>query len=752
MPANAQVPGTCFEIESILVDACVPGGGCANSGSPACNCEGKNEMVRFKIGPAAINTSDLSINWPNNPYLGISPANSTTAGHVAVLNATIQSCGFLKEPIGGVMPAGSTILLITSTDMCNTANSFTNLADTIYVIFQNAGNFAGHFVNYNSTPGLRTTIFKQLSTGCADTVTYDRSLLVNQSNGQGGSSSQNDGSTVDFTWPGVASYVNHSCQAPFEAIYAQAGNVGAICPAGTANLNGSATGNYTAIVWQGGLGTFSHPDSLSTSYTATIAETDSIVVRMGVIGHCNDTVFSSTTIYISIPPNPTIIASGDTSICPGDSVMLTAFGGNSYVWNTGSTASSIYASAAGTYSVTSSTNCGSGHASKTINMLTLPSVTLNAGGVTTLCAGNTATLWATGTGNYSWSTNETTDSISISLGGTYTVTASNICAVVSDTVTITGFNLPNAAISPSGSIVLCQGNSALLTASGGDTYLWNTGSITDTISVSGAGQYSVLVFNICGVDSTSVTVTAQNIPVPVISSTSTFICVGDSVVLFASGSNNYVWSTNQTSNSIIVNSAGAYSVSSSNSCGTGADTVIIMVDSIAAQFTADSVTGTAPHTVNFLNSSSGSVSNVWIFGDSTTSTDISPTHVFQNPGTYNVMLITTGLNGCLDTAYLQIIITERAPELDIPNVFTPNGDGTNDVFIVKGIGIKSFHCDIYDRWGIKMSELKTVLTSWDGRTPSGTQAKDGTYFYVIDAIDINDKAYKKSGYIQLIRE
>jgi gliding motility-associated-like protein len=820
---NAQTPGQCFEIESILVDACVSGGSCTGSGSPACNCEGKNEMVRFKIGSTAINTSDLDITWPNNPYLGISPANATTAGHVAALNATIQSCGLLVEPIGGVLPAGKTILLITSTDMCNTANSFGNLADTIYVIFQNAGNFAGHFVNYNSTPGLRTTIFKQLSTGCADTVTYDRSQLVNQSNGQGGSSSQNDGSTVEFSWPGAPTYINHGCQAPIEGLYSAAGNGGTICPGGTVNLAGTASGNYTSISWHGGLGLFSHSDSLNTLYTADISETDSIVVSMGVIGHCNDTVFSSTTLYImipptpiitassdtnicigdsvmltafggnvytwntgattasiyahtagtytvtsnsscgaaqatktinytSIPPTPIILAGGDTSICPGDSVMLTATAGTSYLWNTGSTNASIHASSAGTYTVTATTNCGSGQTTKTINMLTLPSVMLNNNGVSTLCAGNSLTLFATGSGNYSWSTGAIADSITVSTSSTYSVTASTACGFVTDTATIIFVSPPNVAITPSGSTVICPGTNVSLMASGGTTYLWNTGLTANPIAVSNAGQYTVVSSNSCGTDSASVTITSQVAPNPAIFGGNTTICPGDSVVLTASGATNYLWSTNQTTSSIVASSTGLYSVVSSNSCGSGADTVVVAVDSILAQFTADSLAGTAPLTVHFTNTSVAAISYLWTFGDSTTSVDVSPTHVFQEPGTYEVTLEITSSNGCIDTTRIEIIVSEKTPELDVPNVFTPNGDGINDVFVVKGIGIKEFSCMIYDRWGIKITELKAIAEGWDGKTTSGNTVSDGTYFYLIKAKDINEKNYDKSGYIQLLRK
>ncbi|NCP46664.1 MAG: hypothetical protein GW818_09670, partial [Flavobacteriales bacterium] len=132
----------CFEIESILVDAC---------GSP----EGENEMVRFVVGNTSLNTANMNVMWPNNSWLGICQ-NTTTANAVSALNATVQGCGFLIEPTNGVLPAGTRVLLITSTAIDVNANSFANLADTMYVIFQCSGNTSGHFANWSTTPGLRT--------------------------------------------------------------------------------------------------------------------------------------------------------------------------------------------------------------------------------------------------------------------------------------------------------------------------------------------------------------------------------------------------------------------------------------------------------------------------------------------------------------------------------------------------------------------------------------------------------------------
>ncbi|MFN3875871.1 MAG: hypothetical protein ACK4L7_08175, partial [Flavobacteriales bacterium] len=203
--AQAQIPVQCLEIESILVDACIDLAACPGAS------EGQNEMVRFITGPQPIALNELEADWPNNPWNGL-VQDATTAALTAELNATIEGCGWLLEPPGGIIPPGSRVLLVTSTQMCTAANSFATLSDTLYIIFQAPGNTSGHFANHNngSTPtpaptgasSLRTLVLSYLPGNCSDTATYDRSLLTNILGTYGGGAALNDGATVEFSWPG----------------------------------------------------------------------------------------------------------------------------------------------------------------------------------------------------------------------------------------------------------------------------------------------------------------------------------------------------------------------------------------------------------------------------------------------------------------------------------------------------------------------------------------------------------------------
>jgi hypothetical protein len=103
----------CAQIESILVAAC---------GTP----EGQNEMFRFRVGAAALNTSTFSVNWPSQTWEGLIQ-NATTTSKVATLNADIIAaggCAQLLQPIGGVLPANAPVIVVTSYLFDTAANSF----------------------------------------------------------------------------------------------------------------------------------------------------------------------------------------------------------------------------------------------------------------------------------------------------------------------------------------------------------------------------------------------------------------------------------------------------------------------------------------------------------------------------------------------------------------------------------------------------------------------------------------------------
>lgn len=89
--------------------------------------------------------------------------------------------------------------------------------------------------------------------------------------------------------------------------------------------------------------------------------------------------------------------------------------------------------------------------------------------------------------------------------------------------------------------------------------------------------------------------------------------------------------------------------------------------------------------------------------------------------------------------------------INIPNVFTPDGDGINDYFTIANSGLKEYKIEIYDRWGIKVFESESALFDWDGRSTSGVAMSEGTYYYILKAISLNSIDYSTAGFLSLFR-
>lgn len=130
------------------------------------------------------------------------------------------------------------------------------------------------------------------------------------------------------------------------------------------------------------------------------------------------------------------------------------------------------------------------------------------------------------------------------------------------------------------------------------------------------------------------------------------------------------------------------------------------------------------------------------------------TYTYENTGRYKVRLIAVNPlgNHCTDTtAPLYVNVIESL--VDVPNVFTPNGDGKNDVFKVRALSVEDFRAVILNRWGRKVYEWNDPAEGWDGRI-NGKLASPGTYFYIVTARGReknNPPEYVKKGALMLIR-
>ncbi|MFN4299650.1 MAG: choice-of-anchor L domain-containing protein [Thermaurantimonas sp.] len=153
--------------------------------------------------------------------------------------------------------------------------------------------------------------------------------------------------------------------------------------------------------------------------------------------------------------------------------------------------------------------------------------------------------------------------------------------------------------------------------------------------------------------------------------------------------------------------------------------------------------------VQMFNNSKKANAYFWDFGDGKTSILQNPKHIYSTPGSYIVTLVASNEFGCQDTIRRNINV-RRDFLIYIPNSFTPNGDGKNDVFQVTAEGIEGYQIQIFNRWGQMVFESNDVTNSWDGKYLN-QDAPQGLYLYKILVTLKNDVKEERSGTIHLIR-
>ena len=345
-----------------------------------------------------------------------------------------------------------------------------------------------------------------------------------------------------------------------------------VCNGGTATLTAATATNY---LWSTG----------ATSQIISVTTSGSYSVTVTNANGCSAT---STPTVVTVNPLPTATTepSGDKTFCDGGSVILTAATATNYLWNTGATSQSITVTSSGSYSVTvtNANGCSAISTPTVVTVNPLPTPIIEPSGATTVCSGGSATLTATTATNYLWSTGATSQIISVTTSGSYSVTVTNAngCSASSAPTVVTLIPLPTPTIEPGGPISFCNGGSATLTAANATNYLWSTGATSQSITVTTAGAYSVTVTNAdgCSASSTPTVVTVYPLPSPKITpSGPTTFCKGGLVALTAAPATSYLWNTGATSQSITVTTAGAYSVTVTNADGCSkSNTTIIPVN------------------------------------------------------------------------------------------------------------------------------------------------------------------------------
>ena len=317
--------------------------------------------------------------------------------------------------------------------------------------------------------------------------------------------------------------------------------------------------------------------------------------------NCESTVRTTVTLTISSAPAPTFTANGPTTFCQGGSVILTAGAGNAYTWSNGATTQSITVSSAGNYSVTvdQGNGCISSSGATAVTVNPLPVISVTAGSASTFCQGGNVTLSATSGNTYLWSNGATTQSITVSSAGAYSVTVNqgNACVNTSLPAIVTVNPLPVVSITAGGPTSFCEGNALILTASAGSSYLWSNGATTQNISVTTSGNYAVTVTNANGCSAASAATAITVTPKPTVSLaaspyTSLFPGITTTITATTSVPVSYTWfrngaivsGANMATIPVNIDGIGAYTLQVTNGSGcSNISSVLNIADSATAR-------------------------------------------------------------------------------------------------------------------------------------------------------------------------
>jgi len=408
----------------------------------------------------------------------------------------------------------------------------------------------------------------------------------------------------------------------------------------------------------------------------------------GITGSWSPTVNNTATTTYTFTPNAgqcaintqmTITVNSGTTpifnqvgpVCSGDNLLPLPTTSNNGI--SGSWSPALNSVSNTTYTFTPNAGQCASTSTMLITVNPRPSATINAASATTFCQGGSVTLNAnTGSGlTYEWNTNETTTSINVTTSGNYFVNVTNAfnCSSASNSINVTVHPIGIAQISSSSSTTICEGDSVVLHANLGSSYLWSTGATTQSIVVFNPGTYRVYVGDINNCASTTPddsvqVIVNQNPAIPTITSNrSTALCIGDTVILTSSLADSYLWNTGANGNSIAVTTQGNYFVTVYNQfgCSTSSSATSVSVNDPLVDFTADTLlvfipaanvtftavtNGVSPYTYN------------WSFGNGNSSAISSPTTTYFNIGFYDVTLSLSDNTGCTKTItkpnYIQV--------------------------------------------------------------------------------------------------
>ena len=325
-------------------------------------------------------------------------------------------------------------------------------------------------------------------------------------------------------------------------------------------------------------------------------------------------------------------------------------------------------------------------------------------------------------------------------------------------------------VSVVGVLTFYEGDSVILVANGSGNFLWSNGETTQTITVKESGNYTVQISGDEGAcpgisEQINITVLSEPEAARITIEGSEVLCPGATTMLLSNYPSGNQWLkdgwmiSEANSNFLSVSEPGFYQVQAEDPA-TGVLVFSEAVEIIAGEKPAFEIivserTIQPENVVEFSIEGEDMQTYYWDFGDPDSGLEnnafsSNPTHQYNAPGKYSITLIVENEVGCTDTlTRSEYIAVFAETDLFIPTAFTPDDDGVNDVFLVRGKLLKSYNIKIFNQWGGLLYTSNDQQQGWNGRY-NGRPVDNGTYTYMI-AWSLDGSTQYTSGHITLLK-
>lgn len=332
--------------------------------------------------------------------------------------------------------------------------------------------------------------------------------------------------------------------------------------------------------------------------------------------------------------------------------------------------------------------------------------------------------------SFLWSTGQTSQSISVTQSGLYSVKVSDLCSEMEDTVNVIFLKKPAFNLGTDGKY--CLATPKILKPfddPSGKEYKWQDGSTNSTFEVKTSGSYWVTVGNICGVLTDTIHIVDDEVG-EVNIGPDKIICDQASHFLTSGLANltdqKFLWSTGETSSSITITKSGLYTLQVSNNCTTRKDTtnIIFLQKPGAFNLGEDQIACVLQSRVLKPYNEADNMNFLWQDGSTGNSFEVKDYGMFW----------VKAENACgfeTDTIHIKNLVEQFK---FVPNIITPNDDGLNQFFVLDTERSYAHRLTVYNRWGIEVFSTSDYKNDWDGG-----DLPSGVYFYQLSGNCVEEK-------------